>query len=139
MKKGLSILFALVIMLSGAHFTVATHFCGGKVAASKVSLSGKLASCGMEGTEESCPVPGNHLTTHCCDDQFKIIGIVDNFTAPVSLLYENPNTLLQIFYVPASQSFSTITTSNNFYTNFNPPGRFLANAVSLNDICVFRI
>jgi len=139
MKKGASILFALVILLSGTHITIATHYCGGKVAASKVSLSGILASCGMEGTEESCPIPGNYLATHCCDDQMNTIGIVNNFTSPISLLLENARNILQVYYVPDSQSFHSITVSNNFYTSISPPGRFSPNAVSLNDICVFRI
>ena len=31
------------------HISVATHYCGGQIAASRVTLTGKLASCGMEG------------------------------------------------------------------------------------------
>ena len=139
MKKGASILFALVILLSGTHLTIATHFCGSNVAASKVSLSGKLVSCGMEGTEGSCPLPGNHLATHCCDDQVTTIGIVNNFTSPISLLKENAQNILQVYYVHVSQSFHSITVSNNFYTSISPPGRFSTNSVNLNDICVFRI
>ena len=139
MKKGASILFALVILLSGTHLTIATHFCGGNVAASKVSLSGKLASCGMEGTEGSCPLPGNHLATHCCNDQVTTIGIINNFTSPVSFLEENSENILQVYNVPESQSFHSITVSSNIYTSISPPGRFSTNSVSLDDICVFRI
>jgi hypothetical protein len=40
--------FVLTAML---HLTVATHYCG-EVAASRISLSGKLASCGMEVADE---------------------------------------------------------------------------------------
>jgi len=139
MKKGASILFALVILLSGTHLTIATHFCGGNVAASKVSLSGKLASCGMEGTEGSCPLPGNHLATHCCNDQVTTIGIINNFTSPVSFLEENSENILQVYNVSESQSFHSITVSSNIYTSISPPGRFSTNSVSLDDICVFRI
>jgi hypothetical protein len=139
MRKGIAILFALVILLSGAHLTIATHYCGGKVAATKVSLSGKLASCGMGGTEESCSLPGSHVTTHCCENQLTIIGIINNFIAPASIQTENTQNILQIFYLPVIQSFHYISDSNYSYTNIGPPGEFSATAVNLNDICVFRI
>jgi hypothetical protein len=138
-RKGISILFALAIILSGAHFTIATHYCGGEVAATKVSLSGKLASCGMESAEQSCPVSGNHLKTHFCDNSVTTIGIVDNFTLPVSFQEENTQINVHILYLPISQSFQTLTFFNHLYTDIGPPGSFSASAVNLNDICVFRI
>lgn len=139
MRKGISILFALVIFLSGAHITIATHYCGGKVFATKVSLSGELASCGMEGTERSCPLHGNQLTTHCCDNQIVIAGINNNFTSPVSFLQDNDQNILQVYYIPVNQSFHSLLSTITSYTSFNPPGSFLTSTVNLEDICVHRI
>jgi len=31
------------------HISIATHFCGDRISATKLSVSGELASCGMEG------------------------------------------------------------------------------------------
>jgi hypothetical protein len=138
-RKGISILFGLVIMLSGAQLTIATHFCGGEVAATKVSLSGKLASCGMERTKESSTFPGTHLTSHCCDDNVITIGILNNFTAPVLIQNEYNQNVLQIFYLPVSQSIHYTSDSNYLYTDTRPPGGFSASAVNLSDICDFRI
>jgi hypothetical protein len=105
-RKGISILFALVMILSGAHYIIATHYCGGEVADTKVSLSGKLASCGMEGAEKSCPISGNNLKTHCCSNKTTTIGIINNFTAPVVSPEEIVQNLQKILYAPVRQSLN---------------------------------
>ena len=139
MRKGISIIFALAMFLSGAHFTIATHYCGGKVAATIISLTGKLASCGMEENEESCPLPGNLLKTHCCENKVATIGIINNYVSPVSIVRDNNTTGQQLFYAPVSQSFLNIVNSNPSYTDTGPAGGFSASAVTLNYICAFRI
>jgi hypothetical protein len=139
MRKGVAILFVLVMMLSGVHVTIATHFCDGKVADTKVSLFGKLASCGMENTTEKFPFQRDFLASHCCDNQVTIIGIVNNFTPPVSIFTENTQNFQNIYYLPVSQLFDSNTISKYFYTSISPPGRFAFSSVSLDDICVFRI
>lgn len=139
MRKGVSILFVLAMMLSATRLTIAIHYCSGEVAATKVSLSGKLASCGMESTEKNLPVPGNNLTTHCCDNQITTIGIINNFTIPISLPEDKIQNVRKAFYVPVSQLFHSITTTSTLYTSSDPPGKFLTSTVSLPDICVFRI
>lgn len=139
MRKGLSILFALVMMISSAHLTIATHYCGGEVAARKISLSGKLATCGMEDSRESCPSSGILLKKHCCENSIVTIGIANNFTAPVSLENENAQNIQNHFYLPVNYSNNYISEFNNFFTNIHPPGGVSASAVDLNNICAFRI
>jgi hypothetical protein len=139
MRKGLSILFALFMLLSGAKFTIAMHFCGDKIEATKVSLSGKLASCGMESSKEISPSQGMHLTSHCCDNKVATIGIINNFTPPVSINTENTKNFQNIYYLPVSHLFYSNTASNVFYTSISPPGRFAVTSVDLDDICLSRI
>ena len=52
------------------HFSVARHYCHGEMVASKVSLSGALATCGMEDNEGDCRHGHNEdlFDSHCCDD-----------------------------------------------------------------------
>ena len=59
------IILTLTAMLQ---LTVATHYCGGEIAGSKVSFSGKVASCGMEDDKNSQPSTDTYLTTHCCQE-----------------------------------------------------------------------
>jgi uncharacterized protein YxeA len=48
MKKIFSILFAVMVVLSGMHISISTHICGGEIAAVKLSVSAVKATCGME-------------------------------------------------------------------------------------------
>jgi hypothetical protein len=138
-KKVFSILFALAIILSGVHITVSTHYCGGKVAASEISFSGKLASCGMEGNEDACPVPGQHLTTHCCEDIVSDYTLNNNFEPSASFIPESYKNNFQIFSIAAGIPACTFPVINSIYTNVSPPGALMSTDVDLSGICVFRI
>ena len=139
MRKGVSILFVLVMVISSAHVTIATHYCGGEVAARKISLSGKLATCGMEDSKDSCPSSGILLKKHCCENSVVTIGIANNFTAPISLQSENTQNTQNHFYLPLTYSNNYISEFNHPFTNIHPPGGVSASTVNLNNICAFRI
>jgi hypothetical protein len=139
MRKVFSILFALVMMISSAHFTIATHYCGGEVAARKISLSGTLATCGMEDSKENCASPGMHVKTPCCDNKVVTVGIVNNFTSPVSIQIANTQNIQDLFFLQVNLFYHSISGFNQSFTNIHPPGGFSASAVDLNNICAFRI
>ncbi|MFA5820079.1 MAG: hypothetical protein WC854_12480, partial [Bacteroidales bacterium] len=80
MKKGFSILLIPLILTAMLHLSVATHYCGGKEVASKLSLTGKLANCGMEGSKKELPLSGTNFTKHCCDDVVTFCGTDSNYT-----------------------------------------------------------
>ena len=65
--------------------------------------------------------------------------MINNFTAPASLIKENTQNILQVFSVPVSQLIYSTDNLNHVFTDIGPPGGFPASAVSLNDICTFRI
>ena len=139
MNKVFSIISVLIIILAGLKVTVSSHYCGGEPVASKISLSGAPASCGMEDNDENCPLPWHQLTGNCCEDHVKIAGTVNIFTMPYPVREDrnqdklNPPSANEI-NLPAS-CFS----SRQLYTGFNPPGIFLTSSVSLENICVLRI
>ena len=138
MKKFLSISFALLILLSGMHFTVATHFCGGVIAASKMSVSGELASCGMEGPVDQCQLPGKHISSNCCTNKISAFTVDNNYAPSFSESKTSSQLVLQHFYIPVSYRLQVVV-SNLLNTNVHPPGNYLVSDVSLPDICVFRI
>lgn len=139
MKRATSILLVLVILSAGLQAVVSVHYCGGRIADTKVSLAGTIASCGMEGTEETCPMPGSNLDRHCCEDQVSIAGIVNQYTAPASEPGDSPRNISNIPLIQvhgfSSVSGSSITT----FTGFYPPGTAGTNSVILEKICIFRI
>ena len=139
MKKFLSISFSLLILLSGMHFTVSTHYCGGKIAASKVSFSGEVASCGMEKTVDQCLSSGSHLSTNCCHNKISAFVVDSNYAPSFSEFNAFSQPVLQIFNIPASFNVQLLSVLNLLNTNVHPPGNYLVSGVSLPDICVFRI
>jgi hypothetical protein len=139
MRKGISILFVLVMILSGTHFTLAKHFCGGKLVDTKLTLSGKLATCGMKSDNESIPSTGSEIRNHCCDNSVSTIGIINNYIPSVSLLDNIPDSQSISFHLPVILLIGSPFISNNISANISPPGKIHLTSVSLDDICVFRI
>ena len=128
-----------MILLSGMHLSLATHLCAGEVAAVKWSLSDEKASCGMEMTKPSSSSEKSISAENCCKDEISFYAVDTNYN-PSTIQNNKPvNQLLQVFYIPSTigiQFFKTASTTNK---NVQPPGIFLASAVSLPDICVFMI
>jgi len=139
MKKLLSILFALTIILSGLHISMATHICGGEVAAVKWSVSEQLASCGMVGMDKEIPSEPTLSPESCCKNEVSEFIVDSNYNP--SVLQNNAPDLqvLQVFYIPEIIGLSSISSNNSLNTNVQPPGKYLASAVSLPRICVFLI
>ena len=139
MKRILSILFAALIVLSGMHLSLATHLCGGEIAAVKWSLSEEKASCGMNMPQPSCSAEKTIIPESCCKDEIADF-VVDNNYNPSTLQLNAPLFhLLKVFLIPENTGSLAIATSYTRNTNVQPPGSFPANAVSLLDICVFLI
>jgi len=139
MKKLLSISLSWLMLLSGLQLTLSLHYCGGELADSKVSLTGHIASCGMEGETDECPQPGNHLESSCCNNQTSVYAVDQNFTPsfPEFKNFEQP--VLQVFILSEIQNFNALTAYNRIYTNVSPPINLLVSDVNLSDIGVFRI
>jgi len=138
-KKGISISLVLLMIAAMLHFSVAIHYCGGQIAASKVSLTGKLANCGMESQEKELPLPGINFSNHCCDDVVTSCGIDNNYLPSFSFVPESYNYNFQVLAVPAGLSDNSCTDLIPFYTNVSPPGVLMSTSVDLSDICTFRI
>ncbi len=138
MKKFLSISFAFLILLSGMHLTIATHYCGGELAASEVSVSGKLATCGME-TDQDYLLPGVNLENHCCDNHVSSFSVDPNYAPSFTEFNSFAQNILQVFIVPANTTLHSYTAVNLTSTDVSPPVNLLVHAVSLPKICVFLI
>lgn len=139
MRKGFSIVFAFIMMLSGARVTIATHFCGGHIAAKTVSLTGKLASCGMENGEGLCSSTESSIKSHCCEDHIRCLCLPDNFTPGENAGADFFPDVTLISFLPVVQvHFSSENSSCNF-TDTGPPGPFSPTSVKLMSICTFRI
>ena len=121
MKKLLSISFAFLIALSVMHITIATHHCGiGNSTTEKVSIDGELASCGMEGPEDQCSLPGTHFSKHCCDDKVSVLAVDNNYSPSFTNFTAFAQHLLQIYIVPVSLEVHALSAINHFSTSVSP-------------------
>jgi hypothetical protein len=139
MKRAISISLTLLMLIALLHFSIATHYCMGKIAASKISLSGVLATCGMESDENELPQTGSSFTTHCCDNVIFFCGTNGNYFPSFSFVPESYNSDFQVFSLPANMNFWSIASLKSINTSVNPPGESAVNNVDLTAICVFRI
>ena len=139
MNKFLSISLALFILLTGMNLTIATHFCCGEIAATKVSFGGKVASCGMESDENANPSSETNIASNCCENEFILYSVDSNFAPSEFHFNEITQNILHEFSIPEGFSFQFNYLSSSNLTNVSPPVDFLTNAVSMADICVFRI
>jgi hypothetical protein len=139
MKKSISISLSVLMILGMVHFSVAKHYCSEMGVTSKISLSGKLASCGMEETTESCPVSGINLTSYCCDDVVNFYGIDSNYITSLSVVPEFYQYTFQVYNVHAGLPVTSADFIKTSYTSVNPPGVLMSTNVDLSGICVFRI
>ena len=139
MKKLFSILFASLIILTGMHLSVATHLCAGEVAAVKWSLSDEKASCGMEMATPVSSSDKNIQAENCCKDEISFYAVDSNYNPSTLQINKPVNQLLQVFYIPSDLGILFGITNPSSNTNIQPPGKSIASAVSLPDICVFLI
>lgn len=138
-KKVFSISLVILMLTAMLHLTVATHYCGGKVAASRVSFSGKLATCGMECSEKDYPLQMPYLDNHCCDDVITFYIIDSNYSPSFSLVPESYQYNFQVFSIQAGYPVYSIAVLRSLYTNVSPPEALMSTNVDLSNICVFRI
>lgn len=138
MRKFFSISLVLLVLISGMHLSFATHICGGEVAAVKWSFSDEKATCGMENPKQTCPAK-NSIDQDCCHNEIANFTVDNNYSPSAFQIEDITKNLLQIFFVPVTLSFHSLTVANSFYTDVSPHHKLLTSAVSLVEICVFRV
>ena len=140
MKKIISISLTFIMLIALLHFSVATHYCGGTLTGSRISLSGKLATCGMESAGNDQQVPGvQYYTRHCCDNVLVFCGINGTYFPSFSFVPESYQTNFKIFSLPADISVNTTGYLKATYSNSGPPADLISSSVDLSSICILRI
>ena len=139
MKKLFSIVFAALLLLSGMHLSMATHYCGGEIAAVKWSLVDEKATCGMEMVPQTIPTGKSFEAESCCKDEMSFLAVDNNYNPSTLQINKPVDQLLQVFYIPQTIGLQTIDSNYSSNAHVRPPGKYFASAVSLPDICVFLI
>ena len=137
MKKGFTILIAAIMLTTGLKVSLDHHYCGGKLAATKLSVMGKLALCGMEEKENTCSNQPS-IDKKCCEDQLTYFEINTNYVPKYfKISLPTPGKDIPIFLVNNIKDY--YSDKNNFTSWVFPPGNKIKSGHSLSEICVFRI
>jgi hypothetical protein len=138
-KKILSISTIVLTLAAILNISVATHYCGGMIASSKVSLSGELSSCGMENDDIVQPaISGLIFSSHCCENIVKRYNVTGTYFPSFSSFPESFQQHIQTFEVP-ELSFRYAFAPLKNLTSESPPVILYNSHVDLSDICIFRI
>ena len=138
MKSIISIPLIVLILFTGISVKFATHYCGGYVAATKVSLTGELATCGMERQSDNNPLQDTY-NNNCCDDLTSAYSICNNYFAS-SYNFDDPGRqVINMIAVPSGYISNQETIINTSFNDIRPPGTNLPNSVDRPVLCIFRI
>ncbi len=137
MKKGFSIAIALLFILSGMHLSVASHYCMGSLASTRVNFTGKTAGCGMESHCRHGEHHGTSFDSHCCADVVKVYAVESVFSSSAL-----QHTVKSVHTAPVLIPGLPERLHVSFCAALpvcDPPGSPPMNGVSLSTIRVFRI
>jgi hypothetical protein len=138
-KRVLSVSLALMMLFALLHIAVATHYCGGRIEAASISLSGKLASCGMEDDHSDLHSAGTSISRHCCDNVLKFYGINGNYFPTFYSIPDSFRNLSHVMLLSAELPQVSAGNIKSFIANASPPGVMLPNSVDLSVICSLLI
>ena len=138
MKSIISIPLIVLILFTGISVKFTTHFCGGYVAATKVSLTGELATCGMERPSDNNSLQDTY-NNNCCDDITSAYSICNNFFASSYNFDDSGRQVINMIEVPVGYLSNQETISNTSNNDIRPPGTNHPNSVDRPVLCIFRI
>jgi hypothetical protein len=139
MKKASSIFLAFLLLLTTIHFSIATHYCGGKLAAVKYSFTGEKAACGMEDKNEApCPF-NNSIRSYCCNDQLTLVSTDQNYFSYYSVYKIITEKVFQILALPITEMSRQYDLFHSVQNYSDRQTVFRTNRVLLDFICTFRI
>jgi hypothetical protein len=137
MKRIFAILILPFMLASGIQVSIDHHYCGGILAATNISVTGKLASCGMAEKEQNCSGHAS-FDKKCCEDKLSYYGINCKFV-PENYKLSIPFPGKDIPAAPAISAALNYTHELKISSWVLPPGDNLNTGILLSKICVSRI
>jgi len=135
----MSILSALLILVSGMQLSLSAHLCNGDISSVKWSFYGEKASCSMH--DVTLPANGESvLKTDCCHNNNYTLRVDKHYSSSSIAFPEEINRISIVYLrtddISASWFYSAIPVTNHFVF---PEKDILAGGVSLPALCTFRI
>jgi hypothetical protein len=92
----------------------------------------------MENPKPVCPAHQG-FASNCCHNEMSVFKVDKNYSPSSFQVKEVAKNILHVFDIPLILSFHSLIASNSLEENTGPPQNFSVSAVSLADICVYRI
>ena len=138
-KKALTILSLIFLIASGMHVSLASHYCEGKLASVRLSVTGEKATCGMESCLPVINSTQKSLSDNCCENHISSFSL-NYFESTSSLNLSTPiQKIIHIFKTPVSLLMSQEYLFKVSGSNTSPPGFYYPECLSSPILCVFRI
>jgi hypothetical protein len=138
MKTVLAISLILLIVFTGTSVKFAAHYCQGSVAATKVSLTGELATCGMESQSGNTPFQ-NTFRKHCCDDVTSSYSICNNYFSSSHFIIYPWQKVISVIDIPVDCIGNQVLISLISDEIIRPPGNCYPGGADQPALCVFRL
>jgi hypothetical protein len=138
MKTLISIPLMILILFTGVSVKFASHYCGGYMVATKVSLTGELATCGMESGYEINDLQ-QIIKNHCCDNIASAYSISNNYLTSAYNIEEPGQVVTNLLLSPSGYLYSNETFIALSVDGIKPPGNYDPNSVDQKVLCIFRI
>lgn len=116
MKKFISIVLSLLLLVSSSGIAYAQHFCGDYEMMSQLTLGEQHLSCGMIA-ESGCGETTLEKK-HCCENEYTKITTDSNFTkATIDISFHNVfiASFVSVFVVPSSLEYEAVQAFTNRY------------------------
>lgn len=137
MKRALTLMMASIFLVSGIQVSLARHYCGGKLVDVRISVTGQIATCGMEKSGSGCP---DHpvFNIKCCEDQISFFGIRGNYY-PEYFKLTHPTSERGIIPTQVGNFIAGNSYNSDIVNWVLPPGDNLKSRLTQPEICIFRI
>ena len=130
---------AVLVLMTGIHLSLSSHFCSGQLTGVKFSITGKSSSCGME-REMSLPLPASKsFKTHCCTNELTTLSVDSNYSPSFTKSLNFYQKVLNNLSFPLTENLRHFVFTQYSYPILSPPGISQYNTVELEKICVFLI
>ena len=121
MKRFISIVLSLLLLLSSTGITYAQHYCGEHEMMAKVTLGHEMLSCGMVMSHDDGCQDEPKEDHGCCDNKYTHVDVDDNY-ADVSLdLQLNPVFVASFVAVFVVGEASTYNKNPDYFKDYSPP------------------
>jgi len=121
-RKLLTILLAILMLISNIGISINTHYCSGHQVAQSLSFGISDLDCGMNNMDQTCDHDPNKntLSKSCCKNVHQLLQVEDSFVMHATASGINPFFVIA-FVQTIAQERILLPAKQQFFTNYHIP------------------